>query len=61
MEEVNLNNYQLGENQVQLFIDVQCSLESFLEEFNEVVKEISKKIISSEKPTVQSLNTVLKK
>lgn len=58
---IHLNKFRLEENKIGQYIDLECSYEGFLEEFNEVIKEIARKLSNYDGPAFVSINYVLRK
>lgn len=52
--------YRLVGKAAKFFIDIRCSISAYLEEFTEVVKEISKNILEKKKSPTESVNIVIR-
>ncbi|NQT26142.1 PD-(D/E)XK motif protein [candidate division KSB1 bacterium] len=59
--QITVNQYRMKEEGVNTFIDIQCHLEGYLEEFTQVVKEIARKILHDEYPPVEAISEVIRK
>lgn len=58
---IDLKKYKFQDVGIKQFIDLECSLKAYINEFTEVVKEISEKIISDKTPSVKSITEVINK
>jgi len=56
---IKLKEYRLKNSGVQKFIDLECGLNAYSEEFTEIVKEISEKILAEDSSPVTAVNEVI--
>ena len=56
---IQLKKYHLKNSGVQKFIDLECGLNAYSEEFTEIVKEISEKILAEGSSPVTAVNEVI--
>jgi len=56
---IQLNKYHLKNFGVQKFIDLECGLNAYIEEFTEIVNEISEKILADGSSPVTAVNEVI--
>lgn len=54
-----LNQYRLGGKSPSTFVDVCCGIPSYVEEFTQIIKEISKDILETELPPIDIVNRVI--
>lgn len=56
---IGMYKYKIGDGEIGLFIDLKCNLSDFLEEFTEVVKEISNGIFINKGQPFSTVNQVI--
>lgn len=57
--QIQLMNYQFHNGPTTQFIDLTCNISGYLEEFTEVVKEVSKAILEKDETPVHALNRII--
>ncbi len=58
--DITSRQYRLDGKMVRYFIDIRCSIKAYLEEFTEVVKEISRNILEKGKSPFESVTNVMR-
>lgn len=59
--QLHLTSYRFENGKVSQFIDLTCSISGYLDEFTEVVREISKLILEDGEPPLNAVNQVINK
>lgn len=58
---IKLSKYLLGEERVSTYIDISCSLQGFIIEFTEVIREIARNILQKPDSIPEAINAVIRK
>lgn len=58
--DIDINKYRLVKDSIKTFIDIKCSMTGFLQEFTEVVKEISHAILEENKQPEDAVNLIVR-
>jgi hypothetical protein len=57
---IYINEYYIHQRERKRVIDIQCNLSHYIEEFNEIIKEIAKAIIDNGEIPYQAINRVIR-
>lgn len=56
---IELKKYKFHEAEIRQFIDLECSLNAYIKEFTEIVKEIAERILDSRELPVKSITEII--
>jgi hypothetical protein len=56
---VNINRYKLENVGIKQFIDIECNLRAYIDEFTEIVREISEDILIRKESPIKAVNEII--